>query len=196
MLFFKKIKLPDLKDIPVILLLGLLGFTVYHMCLSLGEQTVSAGAASLLVSTTPIFSAFFGSLFLKERMNQWRWIGSFVAFSGVAVISLGSGNVHSVFTIGVIWMLIAAVGESLCFVFETNYLKKYGFIHFNVYTIIAGTLWMLFFIPGLGAEIEQAFLSSILAVIYLGLMQRSSRILPWVMSYRKQGRPKQRVLFT
>ncbi|QLK86930.1 hypothetical protein FGL66_00175 [Staphylococcus sp. 17KM0847] len=52
---FKKIPLPQIKDIPFILLLGFCGFTVYHTALSIGEYYVSAGVASLIVSTTPTF---------------------------------------------------------------------------------------------------------------------------------------------
>ncbi|MFP3470985.1 DMT family transporter, partial [Micrococcus sp. SIMBA_144] len=71
-----KMKLPELKDLPVILLLGFLGFTVYHTALSFGEQTVSAGAASLIVSTTPILSAILSAIFLKEGFTKMGWFGS------------------------------------------------------------------------------------------------------------------------
>jgi drug/metabolite transporter (DMT)-like permease len=42
--------LPARQDLPHILLVGFLGFTVYHVFLNYGEQRVSAGAASLIVS--------------------------------------------------------------------------------------------------------------------------------------------------
>jgi drug/metabolite transporter (DMT)-like permease len=71
----KKVPLPHLKDIPFILLLGFCGFTVYHTSLSIGEYYVSAGIASLLVSTTPIFSALLAILFLKEKFSKFAWGG-------------------------------------------------------------------------------------------------------------------------
>lgn len=166
----RRMKLPEMKDVPIILLLGFLGFTVYHTGLSFGEQTVSAGVSSLLVSTTPIFSAILGTLFLKDHLSKIGWFGSIVAFLGVALISFGTGNSFSVISIGIIWILIAAFGESFFFVFETSYIKKYGFIQFNSYTIIAGTFFMLFFLPGLWTEITAASTSSMLTVIYLGLI--------------------------
>lgn len=166
----RRIELPDIKDVPVILLLGFLGFTVYHTGLSFGEQTVSAGVSSLLVSTTPIFSAILGTLFLKDRLSKIGWIGSFVAFLGVVLISFGTGSSFSAISIGIVWILIAAFGESFFFTFETNYIKKYGIIQFNIYTIIAGTIFMMLFLPGLGTEIREASTSSTLSVIYLGLI--------------------------
>ncbi|MFL0362833.1 DMT family transporter [Pseudobacillus sp. 179-B 2D1 NHS] len=165
----KRIKLPDLKDVPAILLLGFLGFTVYHTALSVGEKTVSAGVASLLISITPIFSAVLAAVFLKERFSKMGWIGSLIAFSGVAVISLGNGGSLSAVAAGVLLILIAAIGESCYFVFQTNYLNKYGFIPFTIYTILSGTFFMLFFLPGAAAEIVAASSSATFAVIYLGL---------------------------
>ncbi|MDF9759734.1 drug/metabolite transporter (DMT)-like permease [Peribacillus simplex] len=128
----KKISLPDLKDVPIILLLGFLGFAVYHTALSFGETSVNAGAASLLVSTTPIFSAILATVFLKENFSKAGWIGSITAFLGVAMISLGMGGSVTAFALGALLILIAALSESFYFVFQTNYLKKYGFLPFTV----------------------------------------------------------------
>ncbi|GHH97598.1 DMT family transporter [Neobacillus kokaensis] len=166
----KKIRLPDLIDIPVILLLGFLGFTVYHTSLSYGEQMVSAGIASLLVSTAPIFSAILAAVFLKEKFTMIGWIGSLISFSGVALISFGAGHTQTAYFMGVLFIITAALGESFYFVFQAKFLKKYGFIAFTVYTIIAGTLFMLPFLPGLGKEVLSASAGSTLSVIYLGLI--------------------------
>ncbi len=163
------IRLPDKKDVPIILLLGFLGFTVYHTALNFGEKDVSAGVASLLVSTTPIFSAILSVVFLKERLTKLGWIGSIIAFIGVALISFGMGGSVSAFALGSLFILIAALGESFYFVFQTNYLKKYGSLPFTVYTIVAGSLFMLFFLPGISSEIANASAQSTYAVIYLGL---------------------------
>lgn len=139
----KKIPLPQIKDIPFILLLGFCGFTVYHTALSIGEYYVSAGVASLIVSTTPIFSALLATYFLKERFSKLAWLGSLVAFLGVALISLGNGEKLNVFIIGIVLVLLASFGESVYFAFQKKYLDKYGFIPLTIYTIIAGALFMV-----------------------------------------------------
>lgn len=153
--FIAKIRLPRLKDVPIILLHGFLGFSVYHTALSIGEQTVSAGVASLLVSTTPIFSAIIATIFLREKMSRLSWVGSLIAFLGVFIIMVGTGD-QLVFELGVLIILIGALGESFYFVFQSNYLIRYGFLPFTVYTIIAGTIFMLFFLPGLGTAVLSA----------------------------------------
>lgn len=164
----KKIPLPQIKDIPFILLLGFCGFTVYHTALSIGEYYVSAGVASLIVSTTPIFSALLATYFLKERFSKLAWLGSIIAFLGVALISLGNGDKLNVFIIGIVLVLLASFGESVYFAFQKKYLDKYGFIPLTIYTIIAGSLFMVIFLPGSFNELQTANMTSILSVIYLG----------------------------
>ncbi|AVD57348.1 MULTISPECIES: DMT family transporter [Heyndrickxia] len=166
----RKIKLPDLRDVPAVLLLGFLGFAVYHTALSYGENSVSAGESSLIVSTTPIFSAILAALFLKEPLPKIGWLGSVIAFLGVAMISFGKDDSLAKLSLGALWILTAALGESFYFVFQSKYLKKYGFLPFTVYTIIAGAVCMLFFLPGLAGEVLRASASSTYAVLYLGLI--------------------------
>lgn len=165
----KKVPLPLLKDIPFILLLGFCGFTVYHTSLSIGEYYVSAGIASLLVTTTPIFSALLAIFFLREKFSKLAWMGSIIAFLGVALISLGSEGNITVVVIGVILILFASLGESIYFVFQKRYLDKYGFIPFTIYTIVSGAIFMLLFLPGSYNEVQTASTTSLLAVLYLGI---------------------------
>lgn len=163
------IRLPELKDVPIILLLGFLGFSVYQTALNYGEQTISAGVASLLVSTTPIFTALLAFLFFREKFGFLGWIGSLIGFSGVAFISLGGTTESFSLNIGIILVLVASLSESIYFVFQNAYLKKYGFITFTMYTIWSGTIFMMIFSPGLGEAIIHAPIDITLVVIYLGI---------------------------
>ncbi|AQQ52633.1 DMT family transporter [Planococcus lenghuensis] len=163
-----KMKLPDKKDIPIILLLGFLGFSIYHTFLSIGEKTVNAGAASLLIMTVPLMSALLATIFLREKFGVFGWIGSLVAFVGVALISIETGGQFSI-EWGAVIILLGALGESCYFVFQSSYLRKYGFLPFTVYTIFAGTLFMLPFSGGLWSAVTQASMESTLTVIYLGI---------------------------
>lgn len=165
----KKIPIPDFKDIPIILLLGFCGFTLYHITLSFGEYYVSAGISSLIVSTTPIFSALLATYFLKEKFSKLAWIGSIIAFIGVACIALGNDSKVIAMCIGIALVLIASIGESIYFVFQSSYFKKYGFIPFTIYTMLAGSLFTFIFLPGAIHELQYADTNTLLLVLYLGV---------------------------
>ncbi len=72
--------------VPWIIMLGLFGFTIYHLSLTLGEIETAAGTASLIVATTPIFIALLSRVILKERIGFLRAVGIVMAFLGLAII--------------------------------------------------------------------------------------------------------------
>lgn len=164
----RKMKLPEIKDWPVIFLFGFLGFAVYQTGLNYGEQTVSAGAASLLVSTSPVFIGLLGRMFFQERTGKWYWTGASISMVGIFFISFGAGGGFEL-GIGVLFILIASLSESLYFVFQKNYLDKYGALPFTAYTIWAATIFMGFFAQGSISQIAEAPIGATISVIYLGL---------------------------
>ncbi|MFC9449266.1 DMT family transporter [Bacillus cereus] len=174
--FIYKLRLPDLKDIPAIFIFGALGFTIYHIALNYGEKTVNAGSASLIVSVTPIVTAILASVFLNEKMKLNGWIGSVISFIGIALISFSQGDSIQLNS-GGLFVLLAAVSESLFFVFQKSYLKKYGFLPFTVYTILSSTICMLIFSPGVYQEILASPIEVNLSVIYLGVFPT---VLPYI----------------
>lgn len=174
--FIYKLRLPDLKDIPAIFMFGALGFTFYHIALNYGEKTVNAGSASLIVSVTPIVTAILTSVFLNEKMKLNGWIGGVISFIGIALISFSQGDAIQLNS-GGLFILLAAISESLYFIFQTSYLKKYGFLPFTIYTILSSTVCMLIFLPGMYTEILAAPLEVNMSVIYLGLFPT---VLPYI----------------
>jgi len=181
---YKKVKLPEKKDLPMILLIGFLSVTVYHALLSYGEVTVTAGAASLLIASGPIFTALLASSILGEKLKMWGWIGIFISFFGVALISLGEGGGIS-FDPRAILILIAAFSTSLSFVLQKPYLKKYKFVDLTAYTIWGGTLFLLVFLPGFINDIRTASIDSTLSIIYLGIFPAGIAYLTWTYALAK-----------
>ncbi|MFZ5634005.1 MAG: DMT family transporter [Bacillota bacterium] len=183
-----RMRLPDRKDLPAILILGFLGITVYHVSLSYGEITVTAGAASLLIAAGPVFTALLSAAFLGERLRAWGWVGISVSFSGVALIAAGEGEGLR-FDPGAFLILLSALCTSLYFVFQKPYLKKYSAFRFTSYTIWAGTLFMLVFLPGLAGEVQIAPLKTTLAVIYLGVFPAALAYATWTYALSRAPVP-------
>ena len=53
---FKGIRLPRLRDLPLMFGLGFFAVSLHHVAINFGQQGVSAGASSVLAQTTPLFS--------------------------------------------------------------------------------------------------------------------------------------------
>lgn len=174
----KKLPTPELRDIPVIFILGFCGFVIYHTALNFGETLISAGISGILVSTTPIFSSALAYIFLKEHFSKWNWLSSLVAFIGISIISISKDDYTTINVLGVFIILLASFSESLYFTFQKKYIEKYGFIAFTLYTIMASSPFMLIFIPEIINDIHGATFTSIVSVLYLAIFPN---IIPYVL---------------
>ncbi|HCX8629425.1 TPA: DMT family transporter [Staphylococcus aureus] len=174
----KKLPTPELRDIPVIFILGFCGFVIYHTALNFGETLISAGISGILVSTTPIFSSALAYIFLKEHFSKWNWLSSLVAFIGISIISISKDDYTTINVLGVFIILLASFSESLYFTFQKKYIEKYGFIAFTLYTIMASSPFMLIFIPEIINDIHGATFTSIVSVLYLAILPT---IIPYVL---------------
>ena len=170
---------PRWRDLPAVFLGGILGFFGYHVGLAFGQVTVEAGSASLIISSVPVFTALLAVVFLGERLGPLGWVGTLVSFGGVAMISLGEGGSFGIDP-GAAPILLAAVSESLFFVFQKPYLARYGSLRFTTYAIWAGALTMLVFAPGLVGAVAAAPLEATLSVVFLG-------VFPTVVAYLALG---------
>ncbi|MBU6128868.1 DMT family transporter [Staphylococcus aureus] len=174
----KKLPTPELRDIPVIFILGFCGFVIYHTALNFGETLISEGISGILVSTTPIFSSALAYIFLKEHFSKWNWLSSLVAFIGISIISISKDDYTTINVLGVFIILLASFSESLYFTFQKKYIEKYGFIAFTLYTIMASSPFMLIFIPEIINDIHGATFTSIVSVLYLAIFPT---IIPYVL---------------
>jgi drug/metabolite transporter (DMT)-like permease len=163
-----RMRLPERRDLPAVFLAGLLAFAVYHVALNYGEVTVSAGSASILIATAPVFTALLAVAFLGERLRALGWFGMGVSFLGSAMISLGEGEGLSLDARAAL-ILLAALSTSIYFVLQKPYLEKYGALAFTTYAIWAGTLLTLVYLPGLLSEVQTAPVGTTLAMVYLGV---------------------------
>lgn len=177
----KGIGLPERRDIPRILLVGFLGFTVYHVFLNYGEQSVSAGGASLIVSFTPVMTAILASLLLGERLRPAGWAGIATSIAGVTLISFGEGG-RIALDPGSALILVSSLGSSLYNVFQKPFLGRYNPVAFTTYAMTAGTLFMLVFAPGLPGAIANAPLGATLSVAYLGVFPGAIAYSTWTFA--------------
>ncbi|MEL6430303.1 MAG: DMT family transporter [Planctomycetota bacterium] len=98
--------LPSRDLVRPVLLLGLTGHVVYQIGFVLGLDRTTAGTASLLIASSPIWTGFVAHLGGQERLGARSWAGLLVAFAGTATVAAASS--------GVSFGREAAVGNALC----------------------------------------------------------------------------------
>jgi drug/metabolite transporter (DMT)-like permease len=181
-----RMRMPERRDLPAILLAGFLAFTFYHAALNYGEVTVSAGAASVLINTVPIFTALLAANFLGERLRPVGWVGMGVSFAGAALISLGEGEGLRLDS-RALPIVLAAVSSSIYFVFQKPYLSRYGALAFTTYAVWAGSLLALPFLPGLVSQVPSAPLGTTLAMVYLGVFPTAIAYVTYAYAFSRMA---------
>jgi len=175
----RRMRLPRGREVPILLLLGGLGITGYHLALNFGETSVSAGTASLLIASVPLFTALLAMPVLGERMRPIGWVGIAVGFAGVALIALGEGaGVRMEAGAGIV--VVAAVCASAYNVLQKRVMTRYGPLEFATYIIWAGTIPMLVFAPGLVRTIGEARPAATASALYLGVFPGAIAYVLWV----------------
>jgi len=174
----KKMALPDRKDLPFFLVLGFIGITIYHLAQNYGQITVTAGSASLIIASVPVFTALLAKVFLKERLSGKGWFGIFVSITGIAIISWGEGEEYTI-DAGALLIILAAISVSLFFVFQKYLHDRYSPLQITTYSIWVGTLFLLVFLPGPIGEMSDTSVGNITTMVYLGIFPGALAYLAW-----------------
>ena len=180
---------PELRDIPGLVLTGAIGISFYNLALNYGETRVTAGAASLLIASTPIWTALAARIWLHEKLTVVGWGGVFVSFIGVALIAAGeSGGIR--LSVQALFILAAAVASAVYMILQKHYLGRYTALEFTAYSVWFGTALMLPFGKGLVQSLRSAPVPSTLAFIYLGIFPGALAYVAWsyVLSHGTAGR--------
>jgi len=173
-----RMRLPQRGDLAAMALMGFLGVTVYHTALNYGELSVTAGTASFLINTAPIFTALLATIFLHERLKFWGWAGIVISFGGAAIIALGEG--HGLHVVrGALLILLSAVCASFYTILQKNLLKRYTALEVTACSVWFGTIGLLWFAPGLGQAVLTVPDSATWAALYLGIFPTALAYLTW-----------------
>lgn len=169
LLAFRARLLPKRADVPFFMLLGVVGYTVYHLALNFGQTQVSAGAASLIIATAPAITALLAVFMVGERLPLGGWVGSAIAFLGVVLIVLGDSGAGLTFNAYAWLIVLGAVSTSFYAILQRRLFDRYRPIEVAAFATWAGTLPMLAFVPGVVADVAAAGPASLLATLYIGV---------------------------
>lgn len=172
---WKRPRLPEWRDAVRFAACGGIGIALYNILLNSGQQTVSAGAASFIVNSGPLFTALIALVFLGERFPARAWIGTFVSLAGIGFIASGQpGGLR--FGAGASLIIGAAVSTATYFVLQRPIVSKYGALACTGWTLLAGALWLSPWLPAAIARVPELPPTPAAAVVFLG-------ILPGVVGY-------------
>jgi drug/metabolite transporter (DMT)-like permease len=172
------IRLPALRDVPLLFGLGFFAVSLHHVSINFGQQGVSAGASSVLAQTTPLFSTLLARFVFKDRVSLWRWGCVLLGLTGAVIVVAGDHGLGSIDAHGLL-ILLAAVSWSLYFALQKHHTGRYDGLTLVCYTVWSGTALLLIFLPGLADQVLQAPAHVQWAVLALGIFPSALAYLGW-----------------
>ena len=180
---------PALRDLPWLSVAGLFGITFYNLALNWGQTRVSAGAASLLIASTPIWTTVLAMIGLGERLTPLGWAGILTSFMGAGVIAWAEGEgLH--FSPQALVILAAAISSGIYNALVKHFVGRYSALECTAYSIWFGTALMAPWGHGLLQVVRTAPLNATLAIVYLGIFPAATAYVGWayLLSHGPAGR--------
>jgi drug/metabolite transporter (DMT)-like permease len=187
--------LPKGREWWPILAYGVMWFGGYNVALNAAEHVLDAGTSALLINVNPILVAIMAGIFLKEGFPRWLLIGSTVAFAGVALIALGSGQgaasgpgtvpvsgggeSTTAEMAGVALCLLAAVLAAVSVIIQKPVLRKFPAAQATWFGILVGAVCCLPFAGQLAAEVQAAPPGATAGLVYLGIFPTAIAFTTW-----------------
>jgi drug/metabolite transporter (DMT)-like permease len=171
--------LPARRDLPGIVLCGLLWFGLYNVALNEAERRVDAGTAAMLVNVGPVFIAILAGVVLREGFPRSLMAGCAIAFAGALVIGLATSDrgLHAGW--GALLCVAAALAYAGGVVAQKPILARSSALQVTWLACSVGTLACLPFGATLVRELGDAHSSAIAWVVYLGVLPTAVAFTTW-----------------
>jgi len=118
-----------------LLLLGALNSAIPFTLFAYAALSITAGLASILNATVPLFAALIAWLWLRDKLTWMQWAGLVIGFGGVLWLSADSASFKPG---GDGWAIVAGLVASLSYGISGNLTKRY-FAHVRPLAVATGS---------------------------------------------------------
>lgn len=184
--------LPERRDVPRVLLLGVVGNVLYQLCFIFGLDWTLAGNAGLLLATTPAWTLVLSRLAGHERLSVAGVGGVVGTLIGIGLVILGRGDavaLGSSTLAGDLLMLLAAILWASYTVAGSGPVGRYGALRLTTWALWTGTpVLVLMGVPSLVAtDLGSVSAGAWIGVVYAGLLSIGLAYLLWYHGVRRLG---------
>lgn len=171
----KKIARPDWSRMCIV---ALVGCTAYQLLFVSGVALVTPAAASMIISTTPIFAALLALVFTGKRLSKLQVIGTLLGFIGVAFVCFSRGADGT--PKGYMLLVLAALAMGSYFILQKPLLEKYSALDLVCYNTWFGCLSLIWHLPKLVESLSPSIpLEGVIAILVMGVFSSGVGFILW-----------------
>lgn len=183
---------PAPEDVARILALGLVGNVAYQLTFIMGIDATRAGNASLVLSTTPVWTVILSALVGHEHPTPWVSIGVLATLVGMVLVIVGGGDgisLGSATLRGDLLMVVSAVLWSVYTVAGRTPVSRYGALRVTAWSLYVGTpVLVLMGLPSLvRTDLTGLTVGTWGGVLYSGVFSIGLAYLLWYRGVQRLG---------
>lgn len=134
----------DKKDLPLLIVAGLTGITIYYILENNGLMRISANDASIIVAMLPVFAAIIEKFILRKKLSLITVLG--IALSIIGVFLVIGAKLEGGSLIGYLLMFLSAISFAIYIVVTKPLFQKYSDITIAFYQSIIGCIGFIPFL--------------------------------------------------
>jgi drug/metabolite transporter (DMT)-like permease len=134
------------SDIPYLLLLGAIFFTIFPVTFNTSLRLTEASRGALMLATMPLWSVLLARVAKRERLSTRQMCGVLLTFAGVGIVLAERGLTfvgESLSLAGDALMLVTALCGAVYGVMSKRMLTRYSAMTVTAYTMMFGTLLLV-----------------------------------------------------
>jgi drug/metabolite transporter (DMT)-like permease len=172
------------KHIPYLLIVALLGITIFNTLIYFAGHTTTAINLSLISITFPIFIVIFSRIIYGELITFRKGFGIILVATGV-ILLITKGNITQLlnisFAIGDLWMLLAAITFAVYSILLKRKPEKLSIWALQLSTFIIGLTFLLpFFLwEHMTGPSIQFHTKTIISILYVGIFASLTAFVLW-----------------
>jgi drug/metabolite transporter (DMT)-like permease len=175
------------RDLPLLLLLGAVLFTVFPVSFNASLRLIEASRGALILATIPLWSALLARVARSERLAPRQLIGVLLSLAGVGLAlaerGVGSrGGLGSLAGDGL--MLVTALCGAAYAVLAQRAFARYGALTVTTYAMVLGTLLLLpaALVEGLVGVLPQLDRQTVALLVFLGVFGGALGFFLWTFA--------------
>ncbi len=173
---------PTLRDVPGLVVIGVLWYAIYNVALNASETRIDAGTASILIQVAPILMTILAVFFLHEKPSRYVGPGLAIAFAGVAIIAFATSADAKHDWLGVVLALLAAAAYAVSMIVQKPLMVRLPAIWVTWSACTVGAVACLPFAGDLVEASRTAPASSMWWLVYLGIFPTAIAFTTWAFA--------------
>lgn len=176
-------------DYGAIIVLGLVGHSVYQLFFIIGLSLTTAGKTAIIMATVPTAVALLGAMTRNERYSIQGWIGIMLSLAGVYLITRAGGPIGTAFDRGDLLIVGGVICWATYTAFSRPLFARYTPLKFTTIGMAIGVLpLMTIAVPRLGQLAWTTIpVTAYLAVVFSALTALVFGYLVWAWGIQRIG---------